>query len=410
MNSLWLSHPTGNVFVRALLRALSARDWDYHFFSTLAFSAGERWLNWLPQAARAEFSRRTYELPAERITSRPMREGFRLLAQRLGTRKSAGFSTQAVYESLDRSVARELERASQRPESIYAYEDGALATFEMAARLGVRRVYDLPILYWEKSKRILEIEAERSPEWEPTLGATRDSDEKLERKTRELELADIVVCPSEAVLESLPEKARLEKRCVVAPFGSPEPVTRPLRESGKLRVLFAGQMSQRKGLAEVFAAMKLLQRVDVELVVLGTRILPMEFYRKICPDFLYEAPRNHRGVLEVMASCDVLVLPSLVEGRALVQQEALACGLPLVVTEDAGAAELIEPGQTGFLVPIRSPEAIAERIDWFASNRGELERMRGACRRKAAEYTWDEYAFRILDAVSRQTADALRMA
>jgi glycosyltransferase involved in cell wall biosynthesis len=402
LNSLWLSHPTGNVFVRALLRGLCQERWDYHFFSTVAFAKGERWLDLVPRSAREELSRRCYELPADRIISQPMREGMRLLTMRLtnsNPRENSAFSAQAVYESLDRLVAKSLERTAKAPAFVYAYEDGALATFEAARTLGINTIYELPILYWEIGKKILETEAARLPEWEPTLGATRDSGEKLERKRRELELADTVVCPSRSVFESLPAQIRSGKQCIISAFGSPATVTRPARCSPKMRVLFVGQMSQRKGLADVFAAMKHLRRPDVELIVLGAALMPMDFYRSCYSDFLHEGPRNHAAALELMASCDVLVLPSLVEGRALVQQEALACGLPLVVTENAGAPELIETGKTGFLVPIRSPEAIAEKIDWFASHRSELEEMRCKCREKAAAYTWEDYAAGILDTV-----------
>ena len=121
-------------------------------------------------------------------------------------------------------------------------------------------------------------------------------------------------------------------------------------------------MTQRKGLADLFAAFRLLKRSDVELVVMGSPLASHEFYRSELPDFQYEPPRPHAEVLKLMQSCDVFVLPSIVEGRALVQQEAMACGLPLIVTANAGAEDVIDEGETGFLVPIRSPEVIAERI------------------------------------------------
>jgi len=159
-----------------------------------------------------------------------------------------------------------------------------------------------------------------------------------------------------------------------------------------LRVLFAGGMSQRKGLADLFQAMKLLRRGDIQLVVMGAAIAPMEFYRKQYDGFLYEAPRSRERVLELMASCDVLALPSIVEGRALVQQEAMSRGLPLVATRNAGGEDLIEEGRTGFLVPIRAPEEIAARLARLADDRGLLETMSEAARTKAAEYTWEAYA------------------
>jgi glycosyltransferase involved in cell wall biosynthesis len=172
-----------------------------------------------------------------------------------------------------------------------------------------------------------------------------------------------------------------------------------------LRVLFAGSMTQRKGLADVFAAMQLLRRADVELVVMGSPIAPMEFYRSQYREFTYMSTRPHRDVLGLMRDCDVLVLPSLVEGRALVQQEAMANGLPLIITENTGGEDLIVPGETGFLVPIRSPEAIAEKIAWLADHREALPDMRVAAVKKAEEYPWLRYRQRILSAVSAALDD-----
>jgi glycosyltransferase involved in cell wall biosynthesis len=106
-----------------------------------------------------------------------------------------------------------------------------------------------------------------------------------------------------------------------------------------------------------------------------------------------------------MRTCDVFVLPSIVEGRALVQQEAMACGLPLIVTKNAGADDLIDEGKTGFLVPIRSPKAIAEKIDWFVRNRSAIDGMRIAARRRASELTWFGYGEKVLAAIRPFTAE-----
>jgi glycosyltransferase involved in cell wall biosynthesis len=381
-----VSHPTGNQFVRALLAALHAAGTLEVFFTTVATASG----------------RRHYELPRGKIRTRPFREIIRLAAQRLGadflTVHGTGWaSADSVYRDLDAAVARWIAgcRSGSR---VYCYEDGALETFRAAKQAGLGTFYELPIAYWETSRRLLLEEAERLPEWEPTLFATRDPDEKLRRKTEELALADLVVCPSRFVRESLPDAAR--QKCVVAEFGSPPVRTRPRNAGPRLRVLFAGTLSQRKGLADLFDAMKTLNRSDVELVVMGSPAAPMNFYRRQYDGFVYEPTRPHAGVLDLMSTCDVLALPSIVEGRALVQQEAMSCGLPLLVTENAGGGDLIREGETGFLVPIRSPAAIAEKIAWFADHRNLLPMMQEAARQKAAEYTWAAYAGKILDAVN----------
>jgi glycosyltransferase involved in cell wall biosynthesis len=158
-------------------------------------------------------------------------------------------------------------------------------------------------------------------------------------------------------------------------------------------------MSQRKGLADLFEAFRMLRREDIELVVMGAPVAPMEFYRAQSVHFIHEPPRPHEAVLQLMLNCDVLALPSIVEGRALVQQEALSCGLPLLVTRNAGGEDLVEEGRTGFLVPARDPAALAGRIAWLADHRGALPEMRVAAQRKAAEYPWTRYTSAIIDAI-----------
>jgi glycosyltransferase involved in cell wall biosynthesis len=158
-------------------------------------------------------------------------------------------------------------------------------------------------------------------------------------------------------------------------------------------------MTQRKGLADLFAAMKMIDSKEVELIVMGSLIRPLNWYRQRLANFVYEQPRPHVDVLRLMQNCDVFVLPSIVEGRALVQQEAMACGLPVIATKNAGADDLIVDRETGFLIPIRSPESIAEKIRWCAQNRSRLSGMGIAARRRASERTWRAYGDTIVAAI-----------
>jgi glycosyltransferase involved in cell wall biosynthesis len=401
-----LAHPTGNAFFRHL--ALSAREAGRleEVLTCIAWRPAWALARMLPGGLRAELGRRS--LPSELdglAVQHPWREAARLAAGRLGqtwlARHETGIlSVDAVYRDFDRWVAARLAR-TKGVSVAYAYEDSAEGTLAEAGRLGWTRAYDLPIAYWETSRRLLGEEAERLPAWERTLGGTRDSPEKLARKTRELELADVVVCPSRFVADSLPEWARRSKRVVVAPFGSPGGVARgetPARSS--LRVLFAGSMSQRKGLGDLFAAMRLLGRGDVELVVMGSPVAPMEFYRREFPGLTHEPPRPHAEVLKLMETCDVFCLPSIVEGRALVIQEAMSRGLPAIITPNTGAADVVEDGRNGFVVPIRSPEAIAGKIAWCADNRRRLPEMGRLAREAAAKVTWEDYGATILAALA----------
>jgi glycosyltransferase involved in cell wall biosynthesis len=100
-----------------------------------------------------------------------------------------------------------------------------------------------------------------------------------------------------------------------------------------------------------------------------------------------------------MRSCDVFCLPSIVEGRALVMQEAMSQGLPLIITPNTGGEDLIEEGVTGFLVPIRRADIIAQKISWFADHRSTLSEMSRAAQVKAAQLTWTAYGQTLAGAI-----------
>jgi len=406
-----ISHPTGNRNVREVLAALIRSGKLSEFHTTLAADPEAGWLNFVPAAFRKEWLRRTYMVPADKLVSHPLLEIARMILPRIGfkgaTRHETGFaSVDAVYRHFDRAVADGLSRLAQKEQlsAVYAYEDGALETFKQAKKLGLTCIYDLPIAYWETGRELMMEEAERLPEWANTLGGgIKDSRVKLERKTHEMELADVVVGPGSFVLDSIPDWAK-SKKLIMSPFGSPSAdimQERDLKsEDRPMRVLFAGSMGQRKGLGDLFRAVKLIGGKDIELVVMGAPLAPAEFYRKQLPEFVFEPGRPNEQVLALMRSCDVFCLPSIVEGRALVMQEAMSQGLPLIITPNTGGADLIIEGETGFLVPIRSPESIAEKLTWLLANRSAIPEMGKLAQKHAKKYTWDNYGNTIVQAIT----------
>lgn len=408
---LIISHPTANNFSRAVAYRFEQEDMLHEFYTTIASFPGD-FLNKLQTISfLSEIQRRNFELAIKPYThSMPWFEIGRILSQKLGlnylVRNEYGmFSVDAVYRKLDKKIASGLQQSIKHGvNGVYAYEDGALATFSNAKKLGIKCIYDLPIAYWETGKKLMAEEANRLPAWAETLGGgLLNSVDKLERKKRELELADLVIVPSKFVKDSLPHWAK-DKKVIVAPFGTPLKNSSSLSDtkkdiSGRLRVLFVGSMSQRKGLGDLFDAVKQLNNPNIELVVMGEPQAPMDFYKSEFPNFKYEHVRPNHEVLALMQSCDVFCLPSIVEGRALVMQEAMSQGLPLIITSNTGGEDLIIEGETGFIVPIRSPTEIAIRLNWFLENRSEIPRMGNMAKLHAQKYTWRKYADLIVEAI-----------
>jgi glycosyltransferase involved in cell wall biosynthesis len=386
-----VSHPTGNTFVRALLNQLNNQNQLEKFFTTIGAGAGA---NYLISAFCVK--KRQYAIADKLISRQWVPEVARFLwkGDQAKKRRKADHS----YQALDIKVSHELNTLNSQ--ILHAYEDGCSSSFARAKELDIQCSYELPIAHWATVRRLLAEEAERYPEWEPTLESTREPEEKLCRKEEELRLADRITCPSQFVLDSIPLEIRQKTPCQISPFGTPPHKTVDFECSPKndtLKLLFVGSMSQRKGLADLFEAMKSLKGEPISLSILGQPSMPLVFYRRQFSEFEYYRPCSNNKVRAIMKEHDALVLPSIVEGRALVQQEALSCGLPIIVTPNAGGEDLVDDGKTGHLVPIRSPKKIAEAIRAMIKNKNHKEEIRKLCQMKAKQYSWTSYAQRIID-------------
>jgi len=300
-------------------------------------------------------------------------------------------SIDAISATLDRAVAAEIEK-SDGCKLAYGYEDCAVATFTAAERCGIPRIYDLPIGYWRVGQRIFLEECEREPEWAPTLTGTRDSYDKLARKDEELRLATRVVVASTFTKSTLGD-APYQRPVSVIPYGAPSSAANAIpNSSDKLKILFTGSLSQRKGLSYALHAVELFGDKNCELTLLGRKAA--EGCRPL--DQAVRAHRwlpsvSHDRVLLEMRRHDVLLLPSLFEGFGLAITEAMSQGTPVITTAHTAGPDIIDDGVDGFIVPIRSAEAIAEKLEVLARDHERLRAMKIAARKKAQMHSWENY-------------------
>jgi alpha-maltose-1-phosphate synthase len=393
------THPTGNANVRHAALGLRHAGLLEEFWTCVNYRPGG-FDRLLPRGLTNQLKRRAYpdEL-TQAIRTRPFHEIMRLLAPKFGMRRwvqheTGRFSVDAVYRALDRAASQRLRSGKFR--GVYAYEDGAEFCFRVARERGLRSLYDLPIGYWRAARELLLEEAERQPEWAVTLSGNQDSNQKTARKDAELAMADVVYVASSFTRKTLEHAPDFNGKVVIVPYGSP---TRPgpmapkpeRRRDGKLRVLFVGSLGQRKGLSYLFAACRQLEGV-AELTVIGQKpleacaILDRELsavrWVPTCP---------HQQVLAEMAAHDVFVFPSLFEGFGLVLLEAMAMGLPIITTAHTAGPDLIRDGVEGFIVPIRSSTAIAERLELLHRDPVRREDMSQCARLRSREFSWESY-------------------
>ena len=401
--SALVSHLTGNANLRAVLRALQGVNILAEFWTTISLPKALAHSPMLPKLIRRRLSQRCFaEVDWSRTRLAPGRELVRLLAL---MRHEVGWaSVDGVYRALDRAVARHLRSGQSAASLVYAYEDGALETFRSADEIGLTRVYDLPIPYWRTLRRLLEEEAERLPEWACTMEGLQDSAQKYARKDAEIALADHIVVASSFTRQSLLDQFG-DIEAHVTPYGCPPASIHPIVERQKdkpLELFFAGHLNQRKGLADLIAALALLD-IDWRLTLAGPKPLRAP---TVLDDFLADSRCTWLGVvphatlLERMAQAHVFVFPSIVEGFGMVITEALSAGLPVITTPHTAGADILTEGVDGFVAPIRSPAALAERITWLAEDEGRRHAMAHAARAAASRMSWARYERQMADLVT----------
>ena len=259
---------------------------------------------------------------------------------------------------------------------------------------------ELPIGYWRAARAIFREEREREPEWASTLEGLGDSEAKLERKDEELRGASTIIVPSTFVRDTLKMAPDMPAVPVhLNPYGGPLVIAGKViaPAQGKLRVLFVGSLGQRKGLGYVLQAMELLGGA-AELTLIGRKI------SENCRP-LNDAVKRHRWVTSIphaevlseMSRHDVLVFPSLFEGFGLVILEAMSQGLPVITTPNSGGLDVVTDGVDGFSVPIRSAEAIAQKLEMLAADRALLAQMKAAAFATARRNTWESYRTRLVE-------------
>ncbi|MFO1060387.1 MAG: glycosyltransferase family 4 protein [Dongiaceae bacterium] len=216
----------------------------------------------------------------------------------------------------------------------------------------------------------------------------------------ELPRADYVVAQSRFAQRSLAEYGVAPGRVLLMPLGVDVARFRPAPPAAAgaarpFRVLFAGQMSVRKGVHHLLEAWSRLDLPDAELLFAGA---PRDAYIQ---DLLKRQRGRvrplgfvpHARLHEVYQQADLFVFPSLAEGGVYVIYEALACGLPCIVSANAGSA--VRDGTEGFVLPVGDVAALAERIAALAADPAARRRMAEAARARAEHFSWENFYRRI---------------
>lgn len=235
----------------------------------------------------------------------------------------------------------------------------------------------------------------------------------VDKEEAEYATADAITVPSDFVLRSFKEMGVPPAKLHLVPYGvNLATYRRTVERAANFRLLFVGQMSVRKGIHYLLEAFRIAKLPNAELILVGARtsdtaaLLPRQLPEQI--RWLGALPQA--GVVREMSLATVMVLPSIEEGLALVQAQALACGCPVIATTNTGGENLFSDGREGFIVPPRDPEALAERLTRLHRDPALIRAMGDAALARVKSIGgWDSYGramLEVFDGLIRAKGDA----
>ena len=227
------------------------------------------------------------------------------------------------------------------------------------------------------------------------------SKKELRILSNEIWLADKILCASSVTKDSLIKEGFNINNIKVIPYGvdtSKFIYKRKDYLSGKFRVIFIGSLNQRKGVSYLLKALSKL--TNVELIIVGRGIFDLKLIENYNFDIKIYRDVPFKKLLNLMHSSHCFVLPSIIEGFGQVIIEAMATGLPVIVSENTIGRDIIIDGKNGFLVPIRNVNAIEEALLMLQQNTDLINEIGYNGHLFAKSLTWEKFRNNISNVLS----------
>jgi len=221
----------------------------------------------------------------------------------------------------------------------------------------------------------------------------------IEKEKREYDIADYISVPSEFVRRSFLSRGFSEAKLIKVPYGVDLKLFPQFQKRDKIfRVIYVGGMTLRKGVHYLLRAFSELSLPDAELWLIGGKTNEIDpFFSRYRGCFRYFSQVPQMKLHEYYSQGSVFAICSIEEGLAMVQPQAMSCGLPLICTTNTGGEDLITEEEEGYVLPIRNVDAIKDKILYLYKNQ-DICREMGQAARLAVQngFTWDNYGNRII--------------
>jgi glycosyltransferase involved in cell wall biosynthesis len=302
----------------------------------------------------------------------------------------------------DYIVAGRLRNVADQFDVIHTWPSGALRTLKAAAELGIPTVLERPNAHTRFAIEVVKQECERLGLTMPPGHEHAENPEKVRLEEEEFALADRLLCPSDFVARTFFDKGFPQEKLARHQYGYDESAYFPAQTarpaSQGLTMLFVGGCAPRKGVHYALEAwLQSPASRDGKFLIAGAFI--PGYAEKLAGMLSHPSVTmlgHRKDVPELMRNSDILVLPTIEEGSALVTSEARGSGCVLLVSEAAGA--ICKHMEDSLVHRVGDVAALTRHITMLHEDRALLARLRTTSLNTLSELTWKTAGIRLLDA------------
>jgi len=391
--TILVSH-SGKQYVHRVVQGLLSNRWRVIFCAPIWFQRLPFWLPWLPswikQKLTIELKKRLFSFKGSmELVTWPLIAIRKEIEERIPSIGISGAQLKLEKRQDDFTV-KQLKRC--KPEIVLGYEISSMKTFRVARSRNIITVLDLAQIHYQD---VLEI-AQSFPEMSYILKNPYLA-EINSRKQTEYELADFIITLSSFASKSMINRGIPSEKVYEINLGFDLEVFTPKIEyssSKELRLLICGTDMWRKGLGLLIQVVKQMELdgYNLKLTIVGPTI---EIYKIIRQ---HGRPSNteiydfmsHDELVKKYQQADVFVFPSYLDSWAMTVLEAMACGTPVIITENIGSKDAVIKGG-GKVIPSGDKNVLKNAIAFFYNQREEVEASGKKAREIALQYTWENY-------------------
>lgn len=284
---------------------------------------------------------------------------------------------------------------------VYGINNESVELFDGALKLGLPCVLEQCSAPYKIRQELLLEEFSLWENWQKGRNSLNFT-KLIQREEKEWENAKVILCGSKFVADGLKNCGVSPEKCKVVPYAVDIDKYCPRGKindsiNKRLKILFLGEICLLKGIQYLYNAIELLDQKSIEVRAGGLISVNRDIAQKINQKITLLGLLPRFDISQLLNWADVLVLPSICEGSAMVTYEALASGVPVITTPNAGSP--VQDGVTGFIIPIRDAQAIAERLVILMEDPQLHYQMSQQARKFAEEHlSFDAYAARLFSA------------